>query len=179
MATPAGSARRALLLIDFQKDFLEPAGRMPVDPSQVEPAINAAQNAVEEARSNGNVIVKIGNEFPSSDVFGNFFRRHAALRGTDGAAWDERIDPPEAMYVPKWKSSAFCNPDLAILLSEHQIDELLLAGLFAKACVSATAKAASKRGFRVQVIADGTACTNEKTRKDALAKLRRSGVGIV
>jgi len=170
---------RALLLIDFQEDFLAPTGRMPVDQGQVQPAIHAAQHAIEEARRNGDLIVKIGNEFRPSDVIGNVFRHRAAVRGSPGAAWDDRIDPPGATYLPKWKSDAFCNPDLATLLEEAHVGQIRLAGLYAKACVSATAKAAHQRGLSVQVIGDATACSTEKSRQNALDKLRGIGIAVI
>jgi nicotinamidase-related amidase len=179
MPDAPGQTGRALLLIDFQEDFLAPTGRMPVDQGQVQPAIAAAQHAVDEAQRNGDLIVKIGNEFRPSDVIGNVFRHHAAMRGTPGAAWDDRIDPPGATYLPKWKSDAFCNPDLATLLEEAQVAQICVAGLYAKACVSATAKSALKRGLSVQVIGDATACSTDKSRQNALEKLRGAGIMVV
>jgi nicotinamidase-related amidase len=152
---------------------------MPVDQGQVQPVLEAAQHAVDEAQRNGDLIVKIGNEFRPSDVIGNLFRHGAAVRGSPGAAWDDRIDPPGATYLPKWKSNAFCNPELATLLEGAHVGEIRLAGLYAKACVSATAKAARKRGLSVQVIGDATACSTEKSRQNALDKLLSIGIAVV
>jgi biuret amidohydrolase len=179
MSDAPEQAGRALLLIDFQEDFLAPNGRMPVDQGQVQPVIDAAQHAVEEARRNGDLIVKIGNEFRPSDVIANVFRHHAAMRGSPGMAWDDRIDPPGATYLPKWKSDAFCNPALVTLLEEAHVGHIRVAGLYAKACVSATAKAAHKRGFSVEVIGEATACTSEKSRENALDRLRSIGIAVV
>jgi nicotinamidase-related amidase len=176
---PSDANRRALLLIDFQSDFLAPNGRMPVHQGQVEPLLEATQKAVDEAQARGDLIVKIGNEYPRSDVIGNLFRRRAAMQGSDGAAWDERVDPSGASYLPKWRSDAFCNPALAALLAEHGVSEVRLAGLYAKACVSATAKSARKRGLSVQVMAEATACSSDKSRAAALAKLRSFDVQVV
>jgi biuret amidohydrolase len=172
-------AASALLLIDFQEDFLAPTGRMPVDQGQVQSVIAAAQHAVDEAQRNGDLIVKIGNEFRPSDMIGNVFRHRAAMRGSPGAAWDARIDPPGATYLPKWKSDAFCNPDLVALLEEAHVGQIRLAGLYAKACVTATAKAAHKRGLLVQVIGEATACSSDKSRQSALEKLRGAGIAVV
>jgi nicotinamidase-related amidase len=171
--------RGALLLIDFQQDFLAPNGRMPVDQSQVQPAIEAAHRAVDEASDKGDLILKIGNEFRQSDVIGNLFRHHAAIKGSIGAKWDGRIDPPEATYVPKWKSDAFCNPDLMALLEEEGVGQVRLTGLYAKACITATAKGGRKRGLSVQVIGDATACGSDKSRQAALDKLRRIGIKVL
>jgi len=170
---------RALLLIDFQKDFLDPSGRMPVDQGQVPVVIDAAQRAVEEARRNGDLIVKIGNEFRPSDVIGNVLRRHAAVKGSSGVAWDDRIDSPGATYFPKWKPDAFCNPGLATLLEEANVGQVRLAGLYTKACVTATAKAARKRGLSVEVIGEATACRSDKSHQRALDRLRRIGIAVI
>jgi nicotinamidase-related amidase len=171
--------RRALLLIDFQEDFLAASGRMPVDQGHVQPMIDAAQKAVHEAQRDGDLIVKVGNEFRPGDVVGNVFRHRAAIKGSPGATWDGRIDPPGAAYVPKWKSDAFCNPDLATLLEEAHVGRIRLAGLYAKACVSATARGAYERGFSVQVIGHATACSSDKSRQDALDKLSHIGIEVV
>lgn len=179
MADTTHPRRKALLLIDFQEDFLAPSGRMPVDQGQVQPAIEAARRAVDEARYDGDLIVKIGNEFRPRDVIGNLFRHRAAVKGSLGVAWDGRIDPPEATYVSKWRSDAFCNPDLMALLNEARVGQVRLAGLYTKACVSATAKAAHKRGLSVQVISDATACSSDRTRRAALDKLRRIGIEVI
>jgi nicotinamidase-related amidase len=179
MSDATDHSGRALLLIDFQKDFLDPSGRMPVDRGQVQPVIDAAQQSVDEAQRNGDLIVKIGNEFRPGDVIGNVFRHHAAVKGSPGVAWDGRIDPPGATYVPKWKSDAFCNPDLVALLEEAHVGRVRLAGLYARACVSATAKGARKQGLSVQVIGDATACRSDKSRRNALGNLRRIGIVVV
>ena len=171
--------RRALLLIDFQEDFLASEGRMPVDQGQVQPAIEAARRTVGEARDQGDLIVKVGNEFRQRDVIGNLFRHHAAMKGSVGAAWDGRIDPSEAIYVPKWRSDAFCNPELMALLEEERVGQVRLTGLYAKACITATAKGARKRGLSVQVIGNATACSSEKSRQAALDKLRRIGIEVL
>jgi nicotinamidase-related amidase len=179
VASDGDSRRGALLLVDFQHDFLDPDGRMPVDGDQVEPVVAAARRAVEAARADGDLIVKIGNEFRSSDLIGNLFRHHASMKGSAGSVWDERIDPPGASYFVKWKSNAFCNPELAPALAAAQVDRVRLAGLYTKACISATAKAAQERGLSVQVIAEATACSSDVSRRMALDKLRRMGIDVV
>ena len=82
MGDPA--LRRALLLIDFQYDFLADDGRMPVDRSQVQPVVEAARAAIARAQGAGNVIIKIGNEFRPSDYVRNCISppcRHGRFAG--------------------------------------------------------------------------------------------------
>ena len=83
------------------------------------------------------------------------------------------------MYVAKWKGDAFCIPDLEKLLREHRIDEIVVAGLHASACVAATTKAALARGFQVHVLGDAVACRSDASREAALGRLRGFGAQVI
>ena len=171
--------KRALLLIDFQRDFLADDGRLPVARNQVEPVIAAANGAVAKARTEGAAIIAIGNEFRHADWIANIFRRLAALAGSDGARWDERVDRAGATYFPKWSSNAFANPALGAFLDQLGIDTVTLAGLYANACVTATAKGALRRGLKVEIVADAVAAGSDRARAKAIEPLARRGVKIV
>jgi nicotinamidase-related amidase len=168
----------ALLLIDFQRDFLDPDGRLPVAAHHVEPMIRAARQAIAD-RTPGQIIVKVANQFPAKARIANATRRNAAIAGTPGAAWDPRLDIADACYLPKWKSDAFCNPQLDRLLKEHGIAEVTVAGLYARACVTATVKSALRRGLAVNVLTDGVACRSDATRRRALARLHANGARLI
>ncbi len=170
---------RALLLIDFQDDFLADNGRMPVARDQVGPVLSATQAAITQAQARGDLIVQIGNEFRPHDLIGNLMRRGAAVAGRPGTRWDPRFAAPGAVYVAKWKSDAFCNPALEKLLREHRIQDVVLAGLYARACVAATAKAALARGFQTHVLGEAVACRSDASREAALGRLRRRGAHII
>jgi nicotinamidase-related amidase len=167
---------RALLLIDFQHDFLAADGRMPVARDQVEPVLAATRVAVERAQADGDLIVKIGNEFRRGDRIGNLLRRHAAVAGSTGTAWDVRADARDAVYLAKWKGSAYCNPGLPDLLGREGVGHVILCGLYARACVTATARAALASGLRVTVLRDAVACRSGATREAALRRLARRGI---
>jgi nicotinamidase-related amidase len=178
MANPQGKQKRALLLIDFQRDFLAASGRLPVAADQVQPVIDAANRAAARARAEGTAVIAIGNEFLRRDWVGNLLRRFAALAGSDGARWDERVPREGARYFAKWRGSAFCNPELDRFLRSENVGELELAGLYAGACISATARDALKRGYRVAVLADAVADRNDAARGRALRRLERRGIAI-
>jgi nicotinamidase-related amidase len=178
VTNPPGKQKRALLLIDFQRDFLTASGRLPVAAGQVQPVIDAANRATARARADGAAVIAIGNEFRRRDWLGNLLRRFAALAGSDGARWDERVPRAGARYVAKWRGSAFCNPELDRLLRSENVGELELAGLYAGACVSATARDALKRGYRVAVLADAVADRSDAARSRALQRLERRGIAI-
>jgi nicotinamidase-related amidase len=170
--------KTALLLIDFQRDFLAPDGRMPVARGQIESVVAAANKAIADARARGEEIVAIGNEFPRSDVVMNFFRRNAALTGSPGAMWDKRIPITSVPYFRKWRGDAFCNPALEEFLRTHGVGQVTLAGLFASACVSATAKGALARGFKVTILGDAVADSSARARDAALQRLARRGASV-
>jgi nicotinamidase-related amidase len=169
--------KRALLLIDFQRDFLRDDGRMPVDVGQRQLVIAAANRAAAAARARGDAVIAIGNEFRRSD-WANVFRRFAALAGSEGARWDERVGVDDARYFRKWRASAFCNPDLAVCLRDLGAEDLAIAGLYASACVTATARDALERGFRVTVLSDAVADRSDAARTRALERLKQAGTTL-
>jgi nicotinamidase-related amidase len=169
---------QALLLLDFQHDFLSDQGRMPVARHQVAPVITAANAAIGRARQAGIEIIAIGNEFRSGDWFMNLLRKNAAIAGSPGAAWDARVDIKGAIYFPKTRGNAFSNPDLMAFLAEQHAREIVLAGLYASACVTATAKGALAQGLRVRVLPQAVADASDRAREAALARLSRLGVTV-
>jgi nicotinamidase-related amidase len=177
-AADSPAPRRALLLIDFQRDFLADDGRMPVARDQVAPVLAATRAAIAQAQADGDLIVKVGNEFRRGDLIGNLLRRQAAVAGSPGTAWDARAEAPDARYLTKWKGSAYCNPALAQLLAHEDVRHVTLCGLYARACVTATAKAALASGLRVTVLRDAVACRSDASREAALRRLSRRGIEI-
>jgi nicotinamidase-related amidase len=178
MTDPQSRQKRALLLIDFQRDFLRGSGRLPVAASQVEPVIEAANRAQRQARAEGVTIIAIGNEFRRRDWLANLFRRFAALAGSAGARWDERVPREGLRYFAKWRGSAFSNPELERFLEAENVGALDLAGLYAGACISATASDALRRGYRVAVLGDAVADRSDAARRRALRRLGRLGAVV-
>lgn len=172
------SGGRALILLDFQHDFLAAAGRLPVARHQVDPVLAAARLAVDQARQRGDLIIKVGNEFRRADVLGNLFRRRAAIAGSPGTIWDHRIDVDEALYVPKSAGSAFTNPELQSALRDRDIRTVTIAGLFAKGCVKATAEGALRRGYAVELLKDAIACSSDRSRARVLERLSGQGAKL-
>jgi nicotinamidase-related amidase len=178
MTAAAKPDRRALVLLDFQRDFLADDGRMPVARHHVAPVLAATRCAVDQARLRGDLIVKVGNEFRRGDVIGNLLRRRAAVSGSAGTAWDDRVDVEDALYVPKSAGSGFSNPALGTALDAQGIRHLMIAGLFAKGCVRATAEAALRRGLTVEILGEAVACSSDRNRDRALRLLARGGAHI-
>ncbi len=177
--TQPDRGRRALLLIDFQDDFLKPDGRLPVCRAHVSPVLKAARRAIANARREGDVILAIGNEFRPGDHLMNLFRRRASIAGSPGSQWTTTLPLGDIPYLPKWATSAFVNPALDPWLREREVGTLVLAGLKAAACVSGTAKDAMARGYAVELAADAIACDSDASRRRALESLRARGARLV
>ncbi len=150
---------------------------MPAGTTCVDAVIAAANAAVRKANHEGDVVVAIANAFNPWDPL-NIFRNGAAVAGTSGAAWDERVARDGAAYFEKWRGDAFCNPSLETFLRNNGVEELTLAGLMGGECVSATARGALRRGFKVRILAGAVADRSDEKRRAALARLERQGVTI-
>jgi nicotinamidase-related amidase len=166
------------MLIDFQSDFLDDDGRMPVARNHVEPAIGAAAAATRLYQERGQPVLAIGNQFRRRDYMMNLLRRYAALEGSPGAQWDSRLPLDEITFFAKWETSAFCNPELATWLTNRSIRTLVICGLMARACVSATATEAMQRGFKVILFGPAIACASDRSRARALKRLERKGARL-
>lgn len=167
----------ALLVIDMQVDFLADDGRLPVDRARVSHLIDRVNAAITDAQSRGVLVVHIGNEFPRGSI-ANLFRKFAAIAGSPGAALDPRVHSTGTQYLPKWHGDAFTNPDLHALLSHAGIRRVVLAGVFANACVRATARGALAHGYEVEVLADCVGSGSDRRTAQALASMQRSGAVV-
>jgi nicotinamidase-related amidase len=168
-----------LLLVDLQIDFLADDGRLPVGKANAERIINVANRMAALFAEQQCPIIVIANQFKRSDTLGNFFRRHAAMEGTEGACVDPRVQVRDACSFSKAKSSAFTNPDLADHLKATLIDRLVICGVYAEGCVRATAFDALRAGLETVVISDGVASKRTATYKWALTHMRKRGVWVM
>jgi nicotinamidase-related amidase len=161
------------MLIDFQHDFLAADGRMPIARHQLADLIATTNRAIAQARTGGLTIVAVGNEFDPADRLMNVLRRGAAIAGSKGAAWDARVPIGEAAYFAKQRGDAFSNASLHRYLAERDVDEVILTGVYAKACVTATARGARAAGLRVVVLKDAVADAGDREKARALHRLSK------
>ncbi|KAJ3008444.1 UNVERIFIED_CONTAM: hypothetical protein HDU68_003110 [Siphonaria sp. JEL0065] len=161
----------ALLLIDFQKDFLCTGGKMLVLESQIEPAIQTTIKAQQLFLERGLPVVRIGNEFPTTDTVLNFLRNGACVEGTEGVAWDERLSVEGTVYFSKAAGSAFSNEELGKWVEKNGITDFVVAGLQAKACVTATIKAALQKGIKVHLLQEALLDTYDFLRDYSIRSL--------
>lgn len=176
--TQRGAARTALLLLDLQVDFLQPNGRLPVAQDQVPGMLEATNRAIRAAGAREMEVIYIGNEFSRWDIPANWFRNYAAIRDQPGTRIDERVLVINDRYFPKCRGNAFSNPRLGEFLQSRNVRHVILAGVYANACVQFTALGALRQGYRVTVLRDAVAAANGRKRETALQRMQRRGVEI-
>jgi nicotinamidase-related amidase len=169
----------ALVVLDFQKDFLDPGGRLPVAADQVDPMLATTNRLVRNAGPLGVDVIYVSNAFSKSAVIGNWLRHGAAIENEPGATIDPRLTRVNDRVFAKQRDDAFSNSDLDAFLRSRAIDHLVLTGVFADACIFYTAQGAMNRGYKVQVVRDAVAAASEARRDRALEALRRQGVEII
>lgn len=170
--------RTALVLIDFQSDYLRPGGRMAVAQNQVDPMLNAANAMIEAARKNAIDVIYVRDEFSRFEFVRNLLRNDAALRYEAGSALDPRLDGTAGVYFNKERGNAFSNSEFVSHLEALNLGNLVIAGVYAGGSVAATALDAMRRGYKVTVISDAIAGSNDEARDKALAELKGAGAQI-
>jgi nicotinamidase-related amidase len=82
------------------------------------------------------------------------------------------IAPQEGdRFVVKPRYSAFDHTPLDIILRDLEVERILLAGTATEACVVQTAVDAREKGFKVSVLTDACATTDERLERIALEYL--------
>jgi nicotinamidase-related amidase len=166
---------RALLVLDLQKDFLAADGRFPVAEDQVGPLLTATNQLLAAAAGKGWLSVVIFNSYSPWDPH-NLFRNFSAIRHSSGAAIDARVNVTGLTQFAKSEPDAFSNPDLSVYLRQHGVKQVIIAGVYAEACVAQTAQGALVRGFQPTVVSDAIAGSTTSRRVAALANLRKHGI---
>ncbi|MEM1112523.1 MAG: isochorismatase family cysteine hydrolase [Pseudomonadota bacterium] len=188
-------SRTALLLIDMQRDFLEPGGfgdALGNDVGLLADCIAPCQALLEAAREAGVLVIhtREGHRTDLSDVHGTKQERCAMgkrigdagpmgrilVRGEPGHALVDALAPlPGEPVVDKPGKGAFFATDLDLLLRRAGIDNLLVCGVTTEVCVSSTVREASDRGYRVVVPGDCCASYFPAFHDAALAMISAQG----
>ncbi len=158
--------RPALLVIDMQVDFVDPAGPATCAPIAGD-RLPAVRRLVDAARAAAiPVFFSRGLVAPDlSDV--GLWKGHAhrtgrsQVEGTPGAEIVPELAPlPGEHVVLKRRPSAFFGTDLDTFLRGRRVDTLLLAGASMSGCVRATVLDAFSLDYRVMVVRE---CVVDRT----------------
>ncbi|WP_318307737.1 cysteine hydrolase family protein [Amycolatopsis solani] len=144
-----GPGRRpAVIAVDFQRHFIDAVAA---------PAVAATAGLLDHARRAGTPVYLVRIEFDdladADPAWAARFDLSPLLRGAPGTELDPRIGPRHGdVVVDKRHASAFAGTDLAVRLSEEDVDTVLICGLTTSGCVRATAVDAASLGLRVEVV---------------------------
>lgn len=154
--------RAALLLVDFQHDYLDLAGIEP-HPAAV---CASAGTLLAEFRSLDLPVVHVWTTIRDERERMPHWRSGQVERcvaGTTGHATPTLLVPlKEELVVDKRYYTAFESDELLDHLQQHEIDTVVIAGVLLRACVRTTAIDAYQRGLRV-VIAEDAVGDNDPT----------------
>ena len=166
-----GVAGTALVVVDMQRDFLEPgAPAATIGGLALVPRINRLTRAARQA----GVPVIFTHERHRTDLsdFGielEYERVHC-LEGSPGAelAAGLLVDPRDYHIMSKRRYDAFQGTDLHELLRSLGIGMLVVTGVCTDVCVSATVQRARCLDYRVFLVRDGVAATSRVRHEAAL-----------
>ena len=188
-------SRAALVVIDMQRDFLEPGGfgsSLGNDVGRLRPAIGACARALAAARDLGLLVIhtreghrpdladappaklargapglKIGDEGPMGRIL---------IRGEPGHDIVPELTPwPGEPVIDKPGKGAFYQTDLALMLENRGIDTLFVAGVTTEVCVHTTIREANDRGYRCVALADACASYFPEFHRIALEMIKAQG----
>ncbi len=170
-------AATALLIIDMQRDFLEPGGfgeTLGNDVSQLARAVKPIAAVLAAARAADLLVVhtreghlpdlsdappaKVERGAPSLRIGDPGPMGRILIRGEAGHDIIPALYPLDSeIVIDKPGKGAFYATDLAEVLQRHGIENLLVCGVTTEVCVNTTVREANDRGYRCVVLADGCA----------------------
>jgi len=187
--------RAALLIIDMQRDFLEPGGfgaALGNDVSRLGAAVGPCRAVLAAARRAGMLVVhtREGHRPDLADCPGAKQARMPAgarigdpgpmgrilIRGEPGHDIIPDLAPrPGEPVLDKPGKGAFFATDLDLMLRTRGIEALLVAGVTTEVCVSTTVREANDRGYRCVVLGDCCASYFPEFHAAALAMISAQG----
>jgi nicotinamidase-related amidase len=188
-------AQTALLIIDMQRDFLEPGGfgeTLGNDVSRLAAAITPCRAVLDAARRYELLVIhtREGHRPDLSDVppakleRGNPSLRIGAkgpmgrilIRGEPGHAIVPELAPIAGEpVIDKPGKGAFYQTHLDSLLIRQGVENLLVCGVTTEVCVNTTVREANDRGYRCIVLADCCASYFPEFHDAGLAMIKAQG----
>ena len=167
----------ALLIIDMQRDFLEPGGfgeSLGNDVGQLRRTIAPTRHLLEAARGAGLAVIHtreghrpdLADLPPSKKLRGNPTIRigdpspmgRLLVRGEPGHDIIPELYPIAGEpVIDKPGKGAFYATELTDVLQKYGIENLLVCGVTTEVCVNTTVREANDRGYRCVVVSDGCA----------------------
>jgi nicotinamidase-related amidase len=167
-------SKTALVIIDMQRDFIEPGGfgeTLGNDVSQLTRAIKPCAAVLGAARELGMLVIhtreghrpdlsdapiaKIERGAPSRRIGDPGPMGRILIQGEPGHDIIPALYPVRGeIVIDKPGKGAFYATTLGDILKQHNIENLLVCGVTTEVCVNTTVREANDRGFRCIVLAD-------------------------
>ena len=167
-------ARAALVIIDMQRDFLEPGGfgaALGNDVALLRRTIAPSRHLLEQARAGGLIVIhtREGHRPDLADLPPTKKARgklpagigdpgpmgRILVRGEDGHDIIPELYPlPGEPIVDKPGKGAFHATDLDAMLKNRGIAQLIVCGVTTEVCVHTTVREANDRGYECVVVSD-------------------------
>lgn len=185
----------ALVIIDMQRDFLEPGGfgeTLGNDVSLLQAAVGPCQAALAAARGAGMLVIhtreghrpdlldapraKIDRGAPSKRIGDPGPMGRILIRGEPGHDIVQALAPAEGEpVIDKPGKGAFHQTDLEQLLRNNAIDTLIVCGVTTEVCVHTTIREANDRGYRCVALADACASYFPEFHRIGLEMIKAQG----
>lgn len=185
----------ALVIIDMQRDFMEPGGfgeTLGNDVTLLRGAIEPCAVVLAAARKAGMLVVhtreghlpdlsdappaKIQRGEPSKRIGDYGPMGRILIRGEPGHDIIPELSPlPGEVVIDKPGKGAFYATELGAVLKEHGIDTLLVCGVTTEVCVHTTVREGNDRGYRCVVLADCCASYFPEFHEAGLRMVRAQG----
>jgi nicotinamidase-related amidase len=187
--------RAALVIIDMQRDFLEPGGfgaALGNDVSRLQAAVGPCQAVLDAARNHGIMIIhtreghrpdlsdapphKVERGDPKNRIGAHGPMGRILVRGEPGHDIIPELYPiGDEPVIDKPGKGAFYQTDLELMLHNHGIDTLFVCGVTTEVCVNTTIREANDRGFRCIALSDCCASYFPQFHEAGLAMIKAQG----
>ncbi|QDL94224.1 cysteine hydrolase (plasmid) [Paroceanicella profunda] len=188
-------ARTALIVIDMQRDFLEPGGfgeTLGNDVSLLQAAVGPCARALAAARAAGMLVIhtreghrpdlsdappaKIARGAPSKRIGDPGPMGRILIRGEPGHDIVSALAPlPGEVVLDKPGKGAFHQTDLAQILANAGSDTLIICGVTTEVCVHTTIREGNDRGYRCVALADACASYFPEFHRVGLEMIKAQG----
>jgi nicotinamidase-related amidase len=188
-------AATALVIIDMQRDFMEPGGfgeTLGNDVSRLATAVQPIASVLAKAREMGMLVVhtreghlpdlsdaptaKVERGAPSLRIGDPGPMGRILIRGEPGHDIIPDLYPLDSeVVIDKPGKGAFYATELSEVLEKYGIENLLVCGVTTEVCVNTTVREANDRGYRCVVISDGCASYFPEFHDMGLKMIRAQG----
>jgi biuret amidohydrolase len=188
-------SKSALVIIDMQRDFLEPGGfgaALGNDVSRLQAAVAPCKSVLGASRQAGILVIhtreghrpdltdapphKVERGDPATRIGAAGPMGRILVRGEPGHDIVPELYPVDGEpVIDKPGKGAFYQTDLELMLKNRGIDTLFVCGVTTEVCVNTTIREANDRGFRCIALSDCCASYFPGFHEAGLAMIKAQG----